>query len=175
VAMSEAEQRRVAIKGVVLSIPAFVVAVLLTINFGEDLVSLAEDWPGGPGGFLATLGFLSAFCLLLVALACLEWAWPERTPQRLRISAGTRTTFAVAGGLVAILTGVPLASTLPRRQGQSDSCDESGFGCFMRAEHAGAVVSGWIVFILISLAGSLVLALLFLRKGEERAPRTPLS
>ncbi|MGP3972150.1 hypothetical protein [Streptomyces sp. 6N223] len=170
-AISEAEQRRVAIKGVLFSIPIFVVAVLLTINFGEDLISLAEDWPGGPAGFMVTLGAVDALALLLIAIACLVYAWPEQTPPQLRLSGRTRMTFAVAGGLVTIMTAVPLASTLPRRQGQSDSCDLSGFGCFMREVHSDAVLSGWVALMLVAFAGSLTLAMLFRRNRKERAPQ----
>jgi hypothetical protein len=161
VAISRAEQQRVATKGVLFSVPVFVVAILLTVAFGEDLISGARDWPGGPSGFLVTLGFLSAGSLLLVALACLVYAWPERTPPRLRISARARFALAVGGGLVAILTAVPLASTLPLRQGQPSDCDPSGFGCAMRAEHASAVVSGWLTFIVVCCACSALLFTLF--------------
>jgi hypothetical protein len=178
VAITKAEERRIAMKGTLFSLPAFAVAIMLVVAFGETFISWAENWPGGPAGFMVTLGAGASVCLLLLCVACLVYAWPERTPPRLRIPDRARAAFAWGGGGVFILALVPLASTLPlRRRGHSDSsaspassdCDETGFGCFMRTEHGGAVGLGWLTFIVIVIAGSAILAWLFRRKSTPPA------
>jgi hypothetical protein len=161
VAISKAEQQRVVIKGTLFTLPAIGVAIVLTITLGEEMTSWAEDWPSGPAGFIVMLGLVSAVSLLLVCVACLVYAWPERTPPRLRISTATRLAFAWGGGLLTIFSVVPLFAASPRQQGQSRDCDPSGFGCYMNAEHAGAVTAAWVVFFAVCVAGSAILFWVF--------------
>ncbi|WP_165984758.1 hypothetical protein [Streptomyces sp. YIM 98790] len=161
--LTEAEQRRAAALGTAVAVPALTGAVLLTLGLGERLTSWARDWPGGAAGFTVTLALASAVSLLVLAATCLMYAWPERTPDRLRLPARARTVCAVLAGLVACFASVPLAMTLRRPGARELGCDPNELFCYLHTEEPGAMPV-WIgVFLTVCLLGSLGLYFLLAR------------